>query len=297
MSLQSFSAAGFGLAFDYPVTGSRQTLPRCVEGGVQTGGQRMANYSLSNAWENARRRLALLEQYLDPITYRRLSSLGLDKGWHCLEIGGGGGSVARWLCTQVGAGGRVVATDIDPRFLEEIHEPNFEAWKHDITADSLPTGQFDLVHTRWVLQHLADPEPAIDRMIAALRPGGWLLIEGMDFFPIHTASSQLYIDLIVGLANVIASAGGNDFAGRALPAIVAKKGLSDMQAEGDFAILNGGSPMAEFFQLSVLQVRDRIVDAGALSSAQFDAAVALLGDPGFWAFGPSGVAVSGQKRR
>jgi SAM-dependent methyltransferase len=184
-----------------------------------------------------------------------------------------------------------------PRFLEEIREPNFEAWKHDITVDPLPTGEFDLVHTRWVLQHLADPAPAIDRMIAALRPGGWLLVEGMDFFPIHTASSQLYIDLIVGLANVIASAGGNDFAGRALPAIVAKQGLTDVQAEGDFAILNGGSPIAEFFQLSALQVRDGIVGSGAVSAAQFDAAIALLEDPGFWAFGPGGVAVRGQKPR
>jgi len=127
-----------------------------------------------------------------------------------------------------------VGTDIDPRFLEEISESNFEAWKHDITIDPLPAGEFDLVHTRWVLQHLADPEPAIDRMIAALRPGGWLLVEGMDFFPIHTASSQLYIDLMVGLANVIAAAEGNDFAGRALPAIVAKQGLTDVQAEGGF---------------------------------------------------------------
>jgi len=31
-----------------------------------------------------------------------------------------------------------VATDIDTRFLQEIHEPNFEAWKHDITIDDLP---------------------------------------------------------------------------------------------------------------------------------------------------------------
>jgi SAM-dependent methyltransferase len=255
----------------------------------------MQNYSLSNAWESARRRLALLEQYLDPITQRRLSGIGLGKGWHCLEVGGGGGSVARWLCTQVGADGRVVGTDIDPRFLEEIGESNFEVWEHDITVDPLATGEFDLAHTRWVLQHLADPEPAIVRMISALRPGGWLLIEGMDFFPIYTASSQLYIDLIVGLANVIASAGGNDFAGRALPAILAKQGLTNVQAEGDFAILNGGSPMAEFFHLSVLQLRDRIVGSGALSDVQFDAATALLEDPEFWAFGPGGVAVMGQK--
>jgi len=132
-------------------------------------------------------------------------------------------------------------------------------------------------------------------MISALRPGGWLLIEGMDFFPIYTASSQLYIDLLVGLANAIASAGGNDFAGRALPAVVAKQGLADLQAEGDFAILNGGSPMAEFLHLSVLQLRDGIVGSGALTDAQFDAATALLEDPQFWAFGPGGVAVMGRK--
>jgi hypothetical protein len=76
---------------------------------------------------------------------------------------------------------------------------------------------------------------------------------------------------------------------------VAKQGLTDVQAEGDFAILNDGSPMAEFFRLSVLQVRDRIVGSGGVSAAQFDAGIALLGDPGFWAFGPGGVAVKGQK--
>jgi hypothetical protein len=129
-----------------------------------------------------------------------------------------------------------VGTDIDPRFLKEIREPNFAAWKHDITIDDLPTGEFDLVHTRWVLQHLADPEAAIERMITALQPGGWLLVEGMDFFLVYTASSQLYIDLMVGLAGVVASSGGNDFGGRALPAIMTKQGLADMQAEGDFSV-------------------------------------------------------------
>jgi hypothetical protein len=132
-------------------------------------------------------------------------------------------------------------------------------------------------------------------MIAALRPGGWLLVEGVDFFPIHTACSQLYIDLMVGLAGVIASSGGDDFQGRALPAMVAGQGLADVQAEGDFAILNAGHPMAEFLRLSTLQLRDGIVGSGAVSAAQFDAANALFADPGFWAFGPGGVAVRGQK--
>jgi hypothetical protein len=133
-------------------------------------------------------------------------------------------------------------------------------------------------------------------MVGALRPGGWLLVEGMDFFPIHTASSQLYIDLMVGLAGVIASSGGNDFGGRLLPAMVAQQGLADVQAEGDFAILNAGHPMAEFFRLSTLQLRDRIVGSGAVSAAQFEAAIVLFEDPRFWAFGPGGVTVQGQKQ-
>jgi hypothetical protein len=58
-----------------------------------------ANYSLSNAWDYARRRLTLLEQYLDPITHRRPSSLGLGKGWDCLEVGGGGIGRALAICS------------------------------------------------------------------------------------------------------------------------------------------------------------------------------------------------------
>jgi Methyltransferase domain len=98
--------------------------------------------------------------------------LGAEGRLARLEVGGGGGSVACWLSAQVGAQGRVVATDIDARFLNEIHEPNFEVWKHDIAVDDLPTGEFDLVHTRWVLQHLADPrgcDPAYGGCVATRR--------------------------------------------------------------------------------------------------------------------------------
>jgi hypothetical protein len=77
--------------------------------------------------------------------------------------------------------------------------------------------------------------------------------------------------------------------------MVAKQGLADVQAEGDFAILNAGHPMAEFLRLSTLQLRDRIIGSGAVPASQFDAANALFSDPGFWTFGPGGVAVRGQK--
>ena len=44
-----------------------------------------------------RERLALLTQFADPITARRLTDLGVGPGWRCLDVGAGDGSVARWF--------------------------------------------------------------------------------------------------------------------------------------------------------------------------------------------------------
>jgi ubiquinone/menaquinone biosynthesis C-methylase UbiE len=138
------------------------------------------------------------------MTKRRMTALGIHYGLRCLEVGAGGGSVAVWLCERVGPSGGVVATDIDIQLLGNINLPNFEAIKHDITVDSLPESAFDFVHTRWLLHHLPKRELVIRRMIDALRPGGWLLLEDVDFFPVHTSASQLYVDFMVALTgNVV----------------------------------------------------------------------------------------------
>jgi hypothetical protein len=61
-------------------------------------------------------RLAGLSAQFDPVTIRHLASIGVEAGWHCLEVGAGAGSIARWLAATVGGTGRVVATDLDTQF-------------------------------------------------------------------------------------------------------------------------------------------------------------------------------------
>jgi ubiquinone/menaquinone biosynthesis C-methylase UbiE len=68
-------------------------------------------YPLSNEWKAARERLSHLEAAWDSWTTRNFGKVGVSEGWHCLEIAGGGGSIAEWLCRQVGSSGRVVATE------------------------------------------------------------------------------------------------------------------------------------------------------------------------------------------
>lgn len=54
------------------------------------------SYALDNTQPQAEQRFSSLEALFDPGTIRQLEAIGVDAGWNCLEVGGGGGSIARW---------------------------------------------------------------------------------------------------------------------------------------------------------------------------------------------------------
>jgi ubiquinone/menaquinone biosynthesis C-methylase UbiE len=138
------------------------------------------DYLLANSGREAPLRFEALSELFDDGTIRHLEKCGVSRGWQCLEVGGGGGSIASWLADRVGPTGHVLATDIDLRFLETVKRANVEVRQHNIATDPLPEAGFDLVHARLVLLHLPKREQALERMISALKPGGWLVSEEYD---------------------------------------------------------------------------------------------------------------------
>ena len=66
-------------------------------------------------------------------------------------------------------------------------QPSIEVRVHDIRMDPLHTGSLDLIHARLVPEHLPARLTVIDRLVAALHTGGWLLVEDFD------ASGLLYL--------------------------------------------------------------------------------------------------------
>src|SRR5205814_10599784 len=138
-------------------------------------------YLLDNRKDEAADRFEALAALYDPITAGHFVTIGVGAGWRCLEIGAGGGSVVRHLAARVGSSGRVLATDIEPRFLEPLAGlENVDVARHDIVVDPLPEAAFDLIHARLVLVHVPERLTAIHRLLQALRPGGWLLIADGD---------------------------------------------------------------------------------------------------------------------
>ncbi len=261
----------------------------------------MNQYILDNAWQLARRRLSLLEAQLDPGTVAHFEALGLGRGWRCLEVGGGGGSMVEWLCRHVGPTGVVVATDIDTRFLDQIAEPNLEVRRHDLTGEDLPDGAFDLVHGRLVLNHLAERDLALRRMAAVVRPGGWLLVEEGDWITWQPDASADPEAAAVFRRHWAAhdrfgTRHGLDHAyGRRLYGEVSRLGLRDVGAAGRVSMVRGGSPQAEFWRLSFEQVGERTVEAGLLDRQDLARQLELLMDPAFVWMGMTLMAVWGRR--
>jgi SAM-dependent methyltransferase len=239
-----------------------------------------------------RERLALLTQIADPITTRRLTALGVGPGWRCLDVGAGDGSVARWLAARVGPEGRVTATDLNPRFLSGHGLPNIEVRRHNILEDELEAAHYDLVHCRALLMHLPDPTWALQRMAAAVRPGGWLLVEeagGAASYeavdPGHARAAG-FNRSSRALRSALKAAGIMDLEfGRRLPALVEGLGVRDLGHEGVTVIGRGGDPIARFSQMTDELLRERFVAAGVLTEADFDGLHRAYDDRSFWYVG------------
>jgi SAM-dependent methyltransferase len=154
----------------------------------------MNTYVSDQAWQKERDRLGRLQSMFDGYTTQRLTDLGVGEGWQCLEVGCGAGSVALWLADRVGRTGRVVVVDLDPRFLDAHGQTNLEVRRQDIRTAPLGDGSLDLVHARAVLMLIPDYRYALERMISAVRPGGWLMIEDVDCGGIMTAALARYVD-------------------------------------------------------------------------------------------------------
>lgn len=95
-----------------------------------------------------------------------------------MEIGPGCGV---YLPTLAGLADVVVATDIEPRFLENAavefaHLANLSLVADDICESKLELASFDIVLCTEVIEHIADSPSVLRSAAALLRPGGVLVL-------------------------------------------------------------------------------------------------------------------------
>jgi len=241
-------------------------------------------YLLDNRKDEAADRFDALAAVYDPMTAAHFDLLGVGPGWRCLEVGAGGGSVVRHLAERVGPSGRVLATDIEPRFLEPLAGlANVDVARHDVVVDPLPEAAFDLVHARLVLIHVPERLTAIHRLVQALRPGGWLLIEdgdavmtGQSCLDPRTEDEHLANRIRSGLMDLMAERGVDFGFARSLFRILDGEGLVDIAGDGYVAF---SDTVRILERANIVQLRDAFVDAGLATDPEIDRFLAWLEEP------------------
>lgn len=220
-----------------------------------------------------RHRLRALESFADPATFSMLKSIGIQSGWRCLEIGAGAGSVARRIA-ELCAPGETVATDIDISLLP-TDIPNMTVMSHDVTSDTFPSGSFDVVHTRAVLEHLRDRDAVLERIVDWIAPGGWLCIDAVWLTP--PVVPPPLNRCITGLADMAANAMGADVAwAPQVPGIMAANGLRDITISCTPGVVGAGQSLTDFMLRLIRQVEPVLLTQPGLDASDLKEASRLM---------------------
>jgi SAM-dependent methyltransferase len=123
-----------------------------------------------------------------------------------LEVGPGSGI---YLPVLAGLAAAVVASDIEPAFLERARElaasrSNIEVVLDDVVDSGLPSESFDLVLCSEVIEHIPEPGAALASMHRILRPAGRLVISTPHrFSPLELAGRVAFLPGVVDVVRRI----------------------------------------------------------------------------------------------
>jgi len=159
--------------------------------------------------------------------------LGAAPGRRILEVGCGLGDDAAALARLVAPGGSVVAVDGSQAMIEAARERHGDiaGLSFDVTdAAHLPfdDASFDACRVDRVLQHIADPAPAILEMVRVLRPGGGLVAYDNDWETLTVDSTDHSVTRTI--LNAWCDRFPSGWIGRRMVPLFVQAGLDDVVA-------------------------------------------------------------------
>ena len=124
-------------------------------------------------------RLGLQHRVWRPTVLECWRRAGIGTASRVLDVGAGPGYAAADLAEIVGPEGQIVAVERSRRFVEAgramLAQHGFDNVRYhelDLMADPLPAGGFDASWCRWVACFVSSPALLLDKIAAAIRPGG-----------------------------------------------------------------------------------------------------------------------------
>jgi SAM-dependent methyltransferase len=247
------------------------------------------------------RRLSRLNDLLNDASLREL---GLCGGELILDVGSGLAQFTRAMAKAAGRSGRAIGIERDPAQLEEARRQAALDGELSLVelrpgdASDLPLkadewGTFDLVHARYLLEHVADPLVVVRSMARAVRPGGRIVLADDDhdilrLWPEPPGLPSIWQAYIRSYDRL----GHDPFAGRRLVSLLHESGAVRISNTWVFFGSCAGNPafadIVENLQRILIGARAIILSTAHLEPQEFDRAIAALddwsrrGDAAFW---------------
>lgn len=248
----------------------------------------MSGYLLDKGFIEARTRLTIKERIQDPATLEYFEKINIEKDWHCLELGGGAGSITSWLCEKVGINGFVSVIDLDTRFLDQMNFSNLEIIKASISDYDFGVENYNLIHGRDVLMHIGKRDEILEKLYKAVKNNGWILLEEPDVSvdtpdpSVSEDKKNLYKKITDAIYLFLQRQGIDPYFGGTLLKKLREVGFTLLQAEGRVQMYIGGigkqkSPHIMAFE----QLEDALISNEYFTKNEFTDFLKLFKDYNF----------------
>lgn len=236
----------------------------------------MSNYVIEGGQEG-KARLGVLAQAMNEYSMAALNKAGLKTGDICLDAGCGGGSMTYAIAAAAGAPGYVTGIDYDASLIhlnlqdmQKFPADNI-SFRQQSIYELAEENKYDVVYTRFLLSHLDNPATALGNMVRALKPGGLLLAEDIQFSGhICYPGSNAFNTYLQWYSTVVKKNGGNAELGIELYQHLAQAGLAGVQVQvAQPAATSGAAKQMSLLTLD--KIRQSLLENKITTQAEFDA--------------------------
>lgn len=233
-----------------------------------------------------------------------LREMNLRGGERILDVGSGLMQFTRLMARTVTPRGSVVAIESDPRQTDEAKRQAHEAREeslvdlrsgdaYDFPLHADEWGIFDIVHTRFLLEHLQHPQRVVDQMVRAARPGGRIILADDDHDTLRlTPESPEFDRLWRAYMQTYVAAGCDPSIGRHLVTLLARAGARPARNTFLFFGTCAGNPTLPIIAANLLNIlreaRRAIMESGNISNGEAEKGLAaverwsMLPDAALW---------------
>ncbi|MBI4164956.1 MAG: methyltransferase domain-containing protein [Acidobacteria bacterium] len=244
------------------------------------------------------RRLALMNDLLNEASLREM---GLRGGEKIIDFGCATGRMSLAMARAAGPAGKVVGIEINSEQIAEARRyastvpegAQFEIRQGDALAPPLRDdewGTFDVVHSRFLLEHLHAPLAAVRVMARAVRPGGRVILVDDDHEQMRLSPEPPGLTLLwIAYMQIYRKDGLDPYIGRKLVALLHEAGLKPVRSTMIFFGGCAGEPRLRTSVDNLIGIlrgaRERILETGMVSAPEFESTIVEID---FWGNRPDG---------